>query len=300
MAHAVERFLEMMAAERGASPRTLEAYRRDLADFCETRSVADPAQATTGDLRAYLRGLGDRGFASRTQARRLSALRQFFLFLQGEGERTDNPARLLDAPRIGRPLPKYLSEADVDRLLAAARDLDGVAGLRLVALLELSYATGLRASELVELPFAAIVRDPDVLIVSGKGGKERAVPLTQAARDALAAYRSRRAEALKGIKGGAKWAFPGHGRTGHVTRDALQKAMKTLAVQAGVPPHKVSPHVMRHSFASHLLAHGADLRSVQAMLGHSSIATTQIYTHVLEDRLRGLVQGSHPLAKLGL
>lgn len=300
MAHAVERFLEMMAAERGASPRTLDAYRRDLADFAETQSLADPAQATTRELRAYLRGLADRGFASRTQARRLSALRQFFLFLQGEGERDDNPARLLDAPRIGRPLPKYLSETDVDRLLAAARETKGIAGLRLVALLEVAYATGLRASELVGLPFAAIARDPDTLIVTGKGNKERTIPLTQAARDALAAYRARRAEALKGIKGGAKWAFPGPGKTGHVTRDALQKALKTLAVRAGVPPHKVSPHVMRHSFASHLLAHGADLRSVQAMLGHSSITTTQIYTHVLEDRLRGLVEGSHPLAKLGL
>ena len=297
--HAVERFLEMMAAERGASPRTLDAYRRDLADFA-AHLGRDPAVAATADLRAYLRHLHGRGFSPRTQARRLSALRQFFRFLQAEDDRADNPARLLDSPRLGRPLPKYLSEDEVERLIAAARAKPGVHGLRTVALLETLYATGLRVSELVGLPFSAIARDPEVLIVSGKGRKERAVPLTVAARDALRAWREARAQWVKSQRGGQRWAFPGPGRGGHLTRDALYKSLHQLAVAAGVPPAKVSPHVLRHSFASHLLAHGADLRAVQTMLGHADIATTQIYTHVLDDRLAALVASSHPLARLGL
>ncbi len=299
MAHGGERFLDMMRAERGASPRTIDAYRRDLDDLAGFLGK-DPARASAADLSAYLRGLMGRGFSTRTQARRLSAMRQFFLFLQAEGDRADNPARLLDSPRLGRPLPKYLSEDEVARLLAAARELPGIHGLRMVALLEVIYATGLRVSELVGLPFSAVARDPEVLLVTGKGGKERAVPLTAAARAALAEYLAVRQTAVRGIRGGVRWAFPGPGRLGHVTRDGFAKALKTLAVRAGVPPAKVSPHVMRHSFASHLLAHGADLRAVQSMLGHADIATTQIYTHVLEDRLRSLVETSHPLAKLGL
>lgn len=299
MAREAESFLEMMRAERGASPRTIDAYRRDLDDLADFLKK-EPADASGADLKAYLRGLMGRGFSPRTQARRLSAIRQFFLFLQAEGLRADNPARLLDSPRLGRPLPKYLSEDEVARLLAAARDLPGIHGLRTVALLEVIYATGLRVSELVGLPFSAVARDPEVLLVTGKGGKERAVPLTQAARAALTTYLARRTEATRGIRGGARWAFPGPGRQGHLTRDGFAKALKTLAAHAGVSPSKVSPHVMRHSFASHLLAHGADLRAVQGMLGHADIATTQIYTHVLEDRLRGLVESSHPLAKLKL
>lgn len=297
--HAVERFLEMMAAERGASPRTLDAYRRDLADFA-AHFGGDPADAATADLRAYLRRLHDRGFSPRTQARRLSALRQFFRFLQAEEDRADNPARLLDSPRLGRPLPKYLSEDEVGRLIAAAREKPGVHGLRTVALLEVLYATGLRVSELVGLPFSAIARDPEVLIVTGKGRKDRAVPLTEAARAALRTWREARAAWAKSQRGGQRWAFPGPGRSGHVTRDAVFKSLRDLAVRAGVPPAKVSPHVLRHSFASHLLAHGADLRAVQTMLGHADIATTQIYTHVLDDRLAALVANAHPLAKLGL
>ncbi len=296
---APERFLEMMAAERGASPRTLDAYRRDLDDFVARQGV-DPATASTRDLRAYLQSLAGGGYSPRTQARRLSALRQFYRFLQAEGDRADNPARLLDAPRLGRPLPKYLTEDEVARLLDAAREKPGISGRRIVALLETLYATGLRVSELVGLPFAAIARDPQVLVVTGKGRKDRAVPLTEAARAALREWRETRAQALKGIRGGARWAFPGPGKTGHLTRDAFYKSLRDLAVKAGVPPAKVSPHVLRHSFASHLLAHGADLRAVQTMLGHADIATTQIYTHVLDDHLRALVQASHPLAKLGL
>ncbi len=299
MAHEVDRFLEMMRAERGASPRTIDAYRRDLDDLADCLG-ANPASVGAAELKSYLRGLLDRGFSSRTQARRLSAIRQFFLFLRAEGERCDDPAHLLDSPRIGRPLPKYLSEDEVARLLAAARELPGLSGLRMVALLEVIYATGLRVSELVGLPYAAVAREPEVLLVMGKGGKERAVPLTLAARVALAAYLARREQATRGIRGGARWAFPGPGRGGHITRDGFYKALKTLAVRAGVSSAKVSPHVMRHSFASHLLAHGADLRAVQSMLGHADIATTQIYTHVLEDRLRSLVESGHPLAKLGL
>lgn len=302
MAHEIDRFLEMMAAERAASPRTLDAYRRDLADvsaFLAARGEGLAAAGTDG-LRAYLRSLAARNFAPRTQARRLSALRQFFRFLVAEGERGDDPARLLDAPRIGRPLPKYLSEEEVARLLAAARDQRGIHGLRTVAMLEVLYAAGLRVSELVGLPYAAVARDPEVLLVMGKGRKERAVPLTAAAREALAAYLARRDEALRGVRAGARWAFPGLGRLGHVTRDGFYKSLKVLAAHAGVPAAKVSPHVLRHSFASHLLAHGADLRAVQSMLGHADIATTQIYTHVLEDRLRSLVESAHPLAHLSL
>jgi integrase/recombinase XerD len=299
MAHGAERFLDMMRAERGASPRTIDAYRRDLDDLAGFLNK-DPEQAGPADLAAYLRGLMGRGFSTRTQARRLSAMRQFFLFLQAEGDRADNPARRLDSPRLGRPLPKYLSEDEVARLLAAARELPGIHGLRMVALLEVIYATGLRVSELVGLPFSAVARDPEVLLVTGKGGKDRAVPLTAAARAALAEYLAARQTAARGVKGGMRWAFPGPGRTGHITRDGFAKALKALALRAGVPHAKVSPHVMRHSFASHLLAHGADLRAVQSMLGHADIATTQIYTHVLEDRLRSLVETAHPLAKLGL
>ncbi|WP_337998045.1 site-specific tyrosine recombinase XerD [Oleispirillum naphthae] len=300
MGHEAERFLEMMRAERAASPRTVDAYRRDLADLAAALAPRSLAGAGGADLKTYLRGLMARGFSPRTQARRLSAIRQFYLFLQAEGERADNPARLLDSPRIGRPLPKYLSEGEVDRLIAAARALPGPSGPRTVALLEVLYATGLRVSELVGLPFSAVARNPEVLLVMGKGRKERAVPLTPAARDALAAYLPHRAETARGLRGGGKWAFPGPGRSGHLTRDAFYKMLKTLAANAGISPSKVSPHVLRHSFASHLLAHGADLRAVQSMLGHADIATTQIYTHVLEDRLRSLVETGHPLAGLKL
>lgn len=302
MAFAAERFLEMMTAERGASPRTVEAYGRDLADAQAflARRGADLERASSADLAAYVGDAARRGMAPRTQARRLSCLRQFFAFLLAEGERADNPARLLDSPRLGRPLPKYLSEDEVARLLAAARDLSGAHGLRTVALLETAYATGLRVSELVGLPLSAVARDPDVLLVRGKGGKERAVPLTHAARLALAAWLARRGELARATRGGARWAFPGPGREGHLTRDGFAKTLKTLAVSAGISPSRVSPHVLRHSFASHLLAHGADLRAVQTMLGHADIATTQIYTHVLEDRLRSLVESAHPLARLKL
>lgn len=298
----VERFLEMMVAERGASPRTIEAYGRDLADFAGHMRVAGrpPEDATADDVRAYLAGLAAAAMTPRTMNRRLSALRQFFRFLFAEGSRADDPTATVDSPRLGRPLPKYLSETDVERLLAAARAIDGARGLRATALLEILYATGLRVSELVSLPLSAVARDPAVLVVRGKGSKERMVPLSEPARDAARAWIEARG-ALLGEAAARKnrWLFPSRSKDGHLTRDGFAKMLGEIAVAAGLPPSKVSPHVLRHSFASHLLAHGADLRSVQQMLGHADISTTQIYTHILDERLRTLVNSHHPLAGKG-
>ena len=291
----------MMAVERGASPRTLEAYRRDLDDFAamlRPRKL-DVHQAASVDIRAYLTRMADAGMAPRTAARRLSALRQFHRFLFAEGVREDDPTTATDSPQLGRPLPKYLSEDHVLALLDAARELEGPHGLRAFALLELLYATGLRVSELVALPLSAVARDQSVMIVRGKGNKERMAPLSDPAREAVTAYRAVRDQFLAGPKT-TKWLFPSTGEHGHLTRDGFAKMLKDVAVKAGLPPSRVSPHVLRHSFASHLLAHGADLRSVQQMLGHADLATTQIYTHVLEERLKTLVRSSHPLAKLPL
>lgn len=294
---AVETFLEMMVAERGAARNTLDAYGRDLADveaWLAGRSRVLEA-AGPDDLRGYLAAAEANGVAPRTAARRLSALRQFYRFLYAEGRRGDDPTATLDAPRRGRPLPKILSEAEVDALLDTARDRPGEDGTRLACLLEVLYATGLRVSELVGLPFAAVARDPRVLIVRGKGGKERMVPLTEAAMAAISAY--------KGVRGAFLAAgeisphlFPSRSEAGHLTRRRFAQLLDEVAVEAGVDPAKVSPHVLRHAFATHLLDHGADLRSVQQMLGHADISTTQIYTHVLAERLRALVQAHHPLA----
>lgn len=295
----VEHFLEMMAVERGASPRTLEAYHRDLDDFAAMMRQRGRAvdQAASVDIRDYLTRMADAGMAPRTAARRLSALRQFHRFLYAEGVRADDPTTATDSPRLGHPLPKYLSEDHVIALLDAVRTMDGPHGLRATALLELLYATGLRVSELVSLPLSAVARDQPVMIVRGKGNKERMTPLSEPAREAVTAYRVVRDHFLAGAKT-SKWLFPSSGGSGHLTRDGFAKLLKEVAIKAGLPPSKVSPHVLRHSFASHLLAHGADLRSVQQMLGHADIATTQIYTHVLEDRLVNLVRSSHPLAKI--
>jgi integrase/recombinase XerD len=245
--------------------------------------------------------------APRSAARRLSTLRQFHRFLFGEGLRADDPTAGLDSPRQGRSLPKVLSEAEVEDLLAAARARPGAEGARLVAMLEVLYATGLRVSELVQLPAAAAARDPRVLIVKGKGGKERMVPLSEPARDALKAHlKAHRKAAIDKAAidkagpdkpgPGAKWLFPSRGAAGHLTRQRVAQLLKELAVAAGIDPAKVSPHVLRHAFASHLLDHGADLRSVQKMLGHADISTTQIYTHVLDSRLKALVRDHHPLS----
>ncbi|MDA8232047.1 MAG: site-specific tyrosine recombinase XerD [Magnetospirillum sp.] len=299
MSRHVERFLEMLAAERGAAANTLDAYGRDLedcADFLARRGVV-PETAASGDVRAYLAHQAAIGMAARTQARRLSCLRQFYGFLFAERVRGDDPTAALDSPRLGRPLPKYLSEAEVASLLEAGRALPDTEGVMATALLELLYATGLRVSELVGLPLAAVARDPSVLVVRGKGGKERMVPLSDPARDALKAWKAARETVLDKVP--SKWLFPSHGASGHLTRSGFAKMLGRLAAAAGLDPSRVSPHVLRHSFASHLLAHGADLRSLQQMLGHADIATTEIYTHVLDEGRQRLVREHHPLAVLG-
>jgi integrase/recombinase XerD len=297
----VEAFLEMMAVERGAARNTIAAYHRDLEDFAAYlhNRGAQPEDADAEALRRYLEQLAAVGLSPRTAARRLSALKQFFQFLFSEGVRADDPSATIDSPRPGRPLPKYLSEAEVTRLLNAASERTDANGLRLAALMEVLYATGLRVSELVGLPLSAISRDVQMLILRGKGGKERMVPLTEPATAAVTAYRDVRDRYLSeaGIRAGSTWLFPSRSREGHLTRVRFGQLLKELAAEAGLAPARVSPHVLRHSFASHLLAHGADLRSLQQMLGHADISTTQIYTHILDERLRALVASAHPLAR---
>ena len=294
----------MLAAERGVARNTLESYRRDLVDFAAHARVhgGEPESADSDMLRGYLKKLVDRGMSPRTSARRLSALRQFFRFLFLEGVRADDPSTAIDRPRQGRSLPKYLGEDDVERLLDAANRQSGPDGLRMNALMEVLYASGLRVSELVQLPVSALSRDDGMLIVHGKGDKERMVPLTEPAVEALAAYAQVREVFLPRRPGTGKsaaspWLFPSRSADGHLTRTRFGQKLKDLAVEAGIEPRRVSPHVLRHSFASHLLAHGADLRSLQQMLGHADIGTTQIYTHVLDQRLKDLVTRHHPLAR---
>ncbi len=293
----VEAFLEMLVAERGAAANTVEAYRGDLAHFAAflaARGIAaDRADAQA--VRAYLAAQAKR-LAARSAARRLSALRQFHRFLVAEGARADDPTAALSAPRRGRTLPKILDERDVEALLAVAARRREPEGARLTALLEVLYSTGLRVSELVGLPLSAFGRDPRFLVACGKGGKERLVPLGAKAEEALALYRPLRARFLpKGRE--SKWLFPSRGARGHLTRQRFGQMLKALAREAGLDARKLSPHVLRHAFATHLLARGADLRSVQRLLGHADIATTQIYTHVLDDRLAEVVARHHPLAR---
>lgn len=297
----VEMFLEMLTVERGAAVNTIESYRRDLNGFqvfCAARKrLIEKADSTL--IRSYVKKLSNAGMASSTSARRLSALRQFFRFLHAEGVRGDNPSSSIDSPRLRRPLPKHLSEDEVEKLLKTAEQRHGSEGLRLVALVEILYATGLRASELVGLPLSAISRDGRILIVKGKGGKERMLPLSEPASDAINTYKEVRNSFIpRGHqKAGAAWLFPSRAKQGYLTRARFGQLMKELAVESGLDPRRVSPHVLRHSFASHLLAHGADLRSLQQMLGHTDIATTQIYTHVMQERLRQLLDEAHPLAR---
>jgi integrase/recombinase XerD len=304
----VDLFLDMVAAERGGAANTLEAYRRDLADLSDylggrRRTVAT---ATTTDLRAYLGELAKRGLAASSVARRLSAIRQFYRFLYAEGHRGDDPSAILEGPKRGRPLPKILSVGEVDRLIATARQAAETPTLpgrpaerlrahRLLCLIELIYATGLRISELIALPASAARRDERMLIVRGKGGKERLVPLNSAAIAAMRAYRAALAEAGRGAQ--SKWLFPSFGETGHLTRQHAGRELKDLAAAAGLRPERLSPHVLRHAFASHLLQNGADLRVVQTLLGHADISTTQIYTHVLDERLKSMVRDLHPLGE---
>jgi integrase/recombinase XerD len=304
-------FLDMLAAEQGAGDNTLQAYRRDLTDFSEflARSAQTFAAADTQKLRDYLADLDIRGFKSSSVARRLSAMRHLFRFLLNERIRKDDPAAILSGPRRGRGLPKVLSISDVDRMLTRAKELTLAAeasalqrlrAMRLYCLLEVLYATGLRVSELVSLPITASRRDARMIVVRGKGDKERLVPLNEASRQAMADYLAA-IEALKSGKskgaGASKWLFPSFGESGHLTRQHFARDLKELAAAAGLAPRLVSPHVLRHAFASHLLHNGADLRIVQTLLGHTDISTTQIYTHVVEERLKSLVRDLHPLAE---
>lgn len=304
-------FLDMLAAEQGAGPNTLDAYRRDLTDFSEFlgRVCHSFVDAETQILRDYLGDLDARGFKSSSVARRLSAMRHLFRFLLNERIRTDDPAAILSGPKRGRGLPKVLSISDVDRMLRRAKEMSEAAdaspsqrlrALRLYCLLEVLYATGLRVSELVSLPRSAAKRDARMIVVRGKGDKERLVPLNEASRQAMADYLAA-TEAAKGEKKGSlaasKWLFPSFGESGHLTRQHFARDLKELAVASGLQARLVSPHVLRHAFASHLLHNGADLRIVQTLLGHTDISTTQIYTHVVEERLKSLVRDLHPLAE---
>lgn len=298
----IELFLDMLAAERGAAGNTLAAYTRDLADFAAHLGAAGRtiATASTEDLRGYLGALANRSFAATSVARRLSAIRQLYRFLYAEGHRADDPSAVIEGPKRNRALPKVLSIAEVDRLLAQARADIGQAeepapkrlrAARLACLIEVLYATGLRVSELIALPISAAERNARMLTVRGKGNKERLVPLNEAAKKAMSEYLA--LLSANGVRQ-TKWLFPSFGRTGHLTRQHFARELKTLAAAAGL--RQVSPHVLRHAFASHLLHNGADLRVVQTLLGHADISTTQIYTHVLEERLKSLVRDLHPLA----
>jgi integrase/recombinase XerD len=304
-------FLDMLAAEQGAGDNTLQAYRRDLEDFSEFlgHSKQSFATAQTDKLRDYLSDLDTRGFKSSSVARRLSAIRHLFRFLLNERIRSDDPAAILSGPKRGRGLPKVLSIPDVDRMLTRAKELTQAAeasssqrlrAMRLYCLLEVLYATGLRVSELVSLPRSAARNDERMIVVRGKGNKERLVPLNDASRQAMSDYLAA-TEAAKSAKnkGAAisKWLFPSFGESGHLTRQHFARDLKELAGAAGLAPRLVSPHVLRHAFASHLLHNGADLRIVQTLLGHTDISTTQIYTHVVEERLKSLVRDLHPLAE---
>ena len=297
-------YLDMLAAERGAGKNTLAAYGRDLADFSAylKRARSSIAKASTAELRAYLGELSRQGLRVATVARRLSAIRQLYRFLYAEGCRADDPAAVLEGPKRERALPKTLTLAEVDHLLRVAGKSDPAAPLalqlraaRLACLVEMLYATGLRVSELVALPMSAARQDGRVIVVRGKGNKERLVPLNDAAKRAMLAYLNLVAES--GASAGSKWLFPSFGESGHLTRQHLARELKILAAAAGLRAAQVSPHVLRHAFASHLLHNGADLRVVQTLLGHADISTTQIYTHVLEERLKSLVRDLHPLGE---
>ncbi len=280
----------MLAAERNAAANTLAAYRSDLEDFSRFAAARGESlvSAATETCRAYFAALAASGLSPRTAARRLSALRRFYRFLLREQVRGDDPTRPLDAPRLGRALPKYLSEAEVDALLAAARARPAAQARVMVAALEILYATGLRVSELLALPRRALAAGAEVLLVRGKGGRERLLPLSEAAKAAAAA--------LVAASPPGRWLFAGRDNRRPLTRQGFALALKAVALDAGIAPERVSPHVLRHSFASHMLARGADLRSLQLLLGHADIATTQIYTHVLAERLQKLVEAHHPLA----
>ncbi|WP_397542200.1 tyrosine recombinase [Roseovarius salis] len=301
----IQPFLEARAAELGASRNTLSAYARDLGDFADWLNARGKDAETAGqaDIEAYLVHCDAQGLARSTRARRLSAIRQFYAFAFEEGLRGDNPALQVSGPTPERKLPKTLSEQDVDRLLDAARRLgrDEADRVRNTCLMELLYATGMRVSELISLPVAAARGRPELLLVTGKGGKERMVPLSATAQGALSAWLTVRDRAEERGRAAGRPAspflFPSRGRTGHLTRHRFYLLVKELAVEAGISPGDVTPHTLRHAFATHLLANGADLRAIQTLLGHADVATTEIYTHVLDERLKSLVEDHHPLAR---
>ncbi len=307
----ISTFLEMLAAERGAAPNTLEAYRRDLDGFAAVLQQRGRTLqgAVPADISAHLKQLSEAGLAASSRARLLSALRQFFRFLANEGVIAEDPTPGIAGPKLGRPLPRTLSMAEVEKLLEAAHlQTQGVTGrdrvraLRLHALLEILYATGMRVSELVSLPRSVLRGDPRVFTITGKGGRQRLVPLNATAREALDRYLKVGTEGDTDVAPmlETKWLWPSRGAQGYLTRQAMALELKELALSTGLDPERVSPHVLRHAFASHLLDRGADLRSVQQLLGHADISTTQIYTHVLEERLKKLVHEHHPLAKTRL
>jgi integrase/recombinase XerD len=296
-------FLEMMAAERGAAQNSLSAYRRDLSDYVEFLSTKKcTVQSSSKDhVRSYLKRLDDLGLATTTAARRLSAVRQFHRFLLAENIAGDDPTRVVEAPKARRALPTVLSKSQVRKLLdaaeakvAASTRQNRFKALRLLCLLHLLAVTGLRVSELVNLPFAAAPKREPFIAVRGKGGRERVVPVAESARKVLTKYLDELAERFETPP---RWLFPSHGRTGALTRQHFALELKALAQSCGIDTDLVSPHVLRHAFATELLAGGADLRSVQQMLGHADISTTQIYTHVQPERLRAAVEKFHPLAK---
>jgi integrase/recombinase XerD len=297
----IDAFLEMMAVERAAARNTLTAYGNDLADARGFlgRDGGDLDTASTEAVEAYFAELGARGLSPATAARRRSAVRQFYRFVLGEGWRDDDPSRRVEAPKAGRPLPKILSRDAVERLIAAAAAKDGAQGPRLACMIELLYASGLRISELLNLPLAALARDPAFLMVKGKGGKERLAPLNDAARTATKAYLEVRAGFLpKGVKD-SPWLFVSRGKGGRLTARRVSQLLEDAAIAAGLDRQTVSPHVLRHAFATHLLEGGADLRVIQTLLGHADIATTQIYTHVAGDHLAQVVKTKHPLGRKG-
>jgi integrase/recombinase XerD len=302
-------FLDMLSAERGAAAHTIEAYTRDLSEFLAFLAAKGKStkNASPDQLRTFLAGLARKGLAPTSRARKLSAIRQFFRFLLAEGLRADDPCSAIDSPRLGRPLPKILSLAEVETLLETAKTAsekaaDGTAkrrALRLYAALETLYATGLRVSELISLPRGILIADDRVLTIKGKGGRERLVPLNETAREALLAHLAAVGADEAAGRGVTPWLFPSSGGQ-HLTRQRFGQELKALALAAELEPSRVSPHVLRHAFASHLLERGADLRTVQQLLGHADISTTQIYTHVIEERLRRLVEQHHPLAQVHL
>lgn len=298
----VDAFLEMLVAERGAARNTIEAYRQDLGDFGAFLKEASPLESsfskvTPHQVNAYLINLSKHGREGTTLSRRLSALRQFYQFLVSEGWATINPTATIDRPRLQRTLPKILSEDDVVRLLEVARAQTDPEGCRLYAMLETLYASGLRVSELVSLPLMSAHPNKPYLLIKGKGGKERLVPLSEHATSALKTYLTVRPAFLSraGVLG-EKWLFPSNSKQGYLTRQRFGQLLKDLALAANLDADKISPHVIRHAFATHLLTHGADLLAIQKLLGHADLSTTQIYTHVVTDHLKDLVNHHHPLA----